>query len=37
MVKQFVVRVLDDFAREHPELIRNAFIAGVLETMESNG
>lgn len=36
-VKRFLVRVLDDFARDHPELMRNPFVAGVLETIASNG
>jgi hypothetical protein len=36
-VKRFVVRVLGDFARDHPELARNPFVAGVLETIASNG
>jgi len=32
-VKAFMARVLDDFARDHPELLRNAFVAGVLDTL----
>jgi hypothetical protein len=36
-VKHFVVRVLDDFSHEHPELRRNPFVARVLETMTSGG
>lgn len=36
-VKRFMIRVLDDLARDHPELTRNPFVAGVLKTMASNG
>ena len=36
-VRQFAVRVLDDFAREHPELTRNPFVVTVLEALASNG
>lgn len=36
-VKLFVVRVLDDFAGDHPELARNPFVAGVLDAVTSSG
>lgn len=36
-VKGFVVRVLGDFTRDHPELGRNPFVAGVLDAVTSSG